>query len=66
MTTVGFILLSNPLHRWVSGVESQQGLWCWVRLRSPNLDFLEIGRVWLDCDKKFCSLFVRDGLWQLS
>lgn len=30
------------LHRWVSGVESQHRSWCWVRLRSPNLNFSEM------------------------
>jgi hypothetical protein len=66
MITVEFILLPHPLHRWVSGVEPQHRSWYWVRLRSPSLDFLEIGEVWLDCDKKFCSLLVRYGLWRLG
>jgi hypothetical protein len=44
MTTVGFILLPHPLHRWVSGVEPQHRSWCWVRLHSPNLDISDLNR----------------------
>jgi hypothetical protein len=55
MTTVGFILLPHPLHRWVSGVEPQHRSWCWVLLRSPNLDFSEVEEV----------SSMRYELWQL-